>query len=67
MWCDKCHSGSENTNLPKGTKCSQCGRGSFILMESPFPEKKMEGKGSGKPRSSYRKPADKETPSVETV
>ena len=66
MWCDKCHNGSENCNVPVGTKCQQCGRGSFTLMENPFPDKPSEGKGSGKPRSSYRK-SKKEVPNAETL
>lgn len=61
MWCDKCHAGSETCHVEKGTKCLQCGRGSFTLTERPFPDKVQEGKGSGKPRSSYRKPKEQPT------
>lgn len=61
MWCSRCHNGSENCNLHKGTTCPQCGA-KFELEQSPFPEKKMEGKGSGKPRSSYRKPKEQNVP-----
>jgi len=66
MWCGRCHYGAETCNLPKGTKCPQCG-GKFELDQRPFPEKKQDGKGSGKPRSSYRKPKEQNASSIETL
>lgn len=49
MWCNKCHAGSENCDAKKDSKCVQCG-GKMSETKKPWPDRVMEGKGSGQPR-----------------